>query len=376
MAETQYKQGDEATSSTKVTVSSSQATRASTDLAKRISSITDTAESTIIQGVVTKTSPMKLSKTKRKYYFGTVLDKSSSKRFVSFNTAIFDKMKTFHESSKTIELQNCSVQRSSFNNAELEIMLNNKTNISPSPKKFKVEDVDLTPNFTSLSQLATMSVNQVINISIKDSKIEEPTQVLAKTKTLTKQDCIVNDATGTNGIVLWEANVNKLEVGSLYRTMDVRVKEYNRQKYISLTPESIIEAISDIGEVQTAPTLLNVDEISPNIIEGEIVSLNYIEHYLCPICNTKMVQVSSLISQCNKCQSKSRLSLHKKYRIAKVQIKQDSNTIISVTLFNNTLQELVDLIMTKESIEETLLMHTDPIKVTVNSNNITVAVDN
>lgn len=105
--------------------------------------------------------------------------------------------------------------------------------------------------------------------------MEEPTQVLAKAKTLTKQDCIVNDATG---IVLWEANVNKLEVGSSYRIMDVRVKEYNHHKYISLTPESVIEAISDIGEVQTAPTLLNVDEISPNIIEGEIISLNYIEH--------------------------------------------------------------------------------------------------
>uniref|UniRef100_A0A1X7U873 Replication protein A OB domain-containing protein n=1 Tax=Amphimedon queenslandica TaxID=400682 RepID=A0A1X7U873_AMPQE len=273
MAETQYEQGDKATSSMKVTVSSSQATRASTDLAKPISSITDTAESTIIHGVVTKISAMKLSKTKRKYYFGTVSDESSSKRFLSFNTAIVDKMKTFHESSETVELQNCSVQRSSLHNAELEIMLNNKTNISPSPKKFKV-DVVLTPNFTGLSQLATISINQVINIFIKVSKIEEPTQVLAKTKTLTKQDCTVNDATGTTGIILWKANVNKLDVGSSYRIMNVRVKEYNHQKYISLTPESIIEAISDIGEVQTAPTFLNVDEISPNIIEGEIVSLN------------------------------------------------------------------------------------------------------
>ena len=86
--------------------------------------------------------------------------------------------------------------------------------------------------------------------------------------------------------------------------------------------------------------------------------------------------MSSLIGQCHKCQSKSRLSLNKKYRIAKVQVKQDSNTIVSVTMFNNTLQELVDLNMTKESIEETLLMRTDPIKVTVNSNNIAVAVDN
>uniref|UniRef100_A0A1X7T4H9 Uncharacterized protein n=1 Tax=Amphimedon queenslandica TaxID=400682 RepID=A0A1X7T4H9_AMPQE len=59
-----------------------------------VSELKDTCSKVVIHGVITKLSPMKQSSSsKRKYFDGWVTDDQGLKRFVSFSTALIDKMK-------------------------------------------------------------------------------------------------------------------------------------------------------------------------------------------------------------------------------------------------------------------------------------------
>ena len=46
-------------------------------------------------------------------------------------------------------------------------------------------------------------------------------------KTLTKQGCIIGNATAACRVVLWEANVNRLQADTSYTMTDVAIKKYN-----------------------------------------------------------------------------------------------------------------------------------------------------
>ena len=91
-----------------------------------------------IHGVITTLSPVKESNRKVKYFDGTVSDDTDSKRFVSFNTDLFTSMKESKDKCHSIRIDKCVVKRSSLNE-NLEVIVNDKTRIIQSPKKFKVD---------------------------------------------------------------------------------------------------------------------------------------------------------------------------------------------------------------------------------------------
>ena len=64
-----------------------------------------------IHGMVTKLSPLKESTRHcKKYFDGTFSDDSDTKRFVSFNTKLFQSMKEAKDSGASIALNKCSVK--------------------------------------------------------------------------------------------------------------------------------------------------------------------------------------------------------------------------------------------------------------------------
>ena len=338
-------------------------TTVSTGLA--VSELKDTCSKVVVHGVITKLSPMKQSSsTKRKYFDGLVTDDQGSKRFVSFNTTLFDKMKKAQQDTSAVGVFNCDVKRSALSTEELEIVLNHKSDIVSSPKKFKVDSTS--QSNVSLSQLPVLAVNQLVSTHIKVTKVQEPVQVTSKTKLLTKQDCTISDATGIALIVLWESKVGTLKEGISYNLSDIRVKQFNDNKYFSATVDTTISTTDDIGEVVSESLPLN--PYSVNIVEGDVVSVICEEYYNCQLCHSKMQLINDFILQCPKCKIKSKISGCKKAVIAKVHLKVDTE-FKRVTLFQNVLQQLVDTALDKDSIEEKLLM-IDSLKLEVDANNI------
>ena len=53
-------------------------------------------------------------------------------------------------------------------------------------------------------------------------------------KTLTKQDAIISDATGTFKLVLWEGNVGKLTLNNSYLFSNLRIKKFSDVRFLFL----------------------------------------------------------------------------------------------------------------------------------------------
>lgn len=79
-------------------------------------------------------------------------------------------------------------------------------------------------------------------------EVEAVTQIL--TKSLTKQDITLSDATKTVRVVLWNDDVGKLVEDQSYQLKDVKL--YGGIKYLSITTASVIKEITEIGEVSIA----------------------------------------------------------------------------------------------------------------------------
>ena len=96
------------------------------------------------------------------------------------------------------------------------VIMSSYTEVEISPKKFPIESA----TSTSLDEVNTISVNQLIKVSGKVTKVSNPSQVTSKIfNLLTKQDCILSlkDCSSTIRVVLWESDVGKLIEGTIYK---------------------------------------------------------------------------------------------------------------------------------------------------------------
>uniref|UniRef100_A0A1X7V345 Replication protein A OB domain-containing protein n=1 Tax=Amphimedon queenslandica TaxID=400682 RepID=A0A1X7V345_AMPQE len=168
-------------------------------------------------------------------------------KHVSVSTALFEKMKKAQQDANAVGVFNCDVKRSALSTDELEIVLNHKSDIVSSSKKFKVDSTS--QSNVSLSQLPVLAINQLVSTCFKVTKVQGPVQVTFKTKLLTKQVCTISDATGIALMVLWESEVCTLKEGISYDLGDIRVKQFNDIKYFSATINTTISATDDIEEV-------------------------------------------------------------------------------------------------------------------------------
>jgi hypothetical protein len=130
--------------------------------------------------------------------------------------------------------------------------MNQKSDVIPSAKKFKLSESEeklLADRTTTLSNLTSLSVNQLINVSVKVLKLFDSAQINVTGKKLLKEESQVADATGITRLVVWEGNVGKLMEGKSYSLTNVRIRQFKNESYLSLTTDSVINEIEDIGEV-------------------------------------------------------------------------------------------------------------------------------
>ena len=142
-----------------------------------------------IHGMVTKLSPLKESTRPRKKYFdGTFSDDSDTKRFVSFNTKLFQSMKEAKDCGASIALNKCSVKWSALNTQELEIVVS-KSEVMQSPKKFKCDSTEIEPKTVYLSDIDKLAISSVISVQAKVIHLDPAVKIDSQKKPHTKQDC-------------------------------------------------------------------------------------------------------------------------------------------------------------------------------------------
>lgn len=344
-----------------------------------VSDIKEPASSTTVLGVVTKVSPTlkEASKTKKRYFDGTFSDESGCKRFVSFKTSLFGPMREAKENGILVGVNNCVIKRS-FNTDDLEIIVSDKSELFQSPKKFKINQSEIEPvaNTVPLSDMDKIPLSSLVSVSAKAIRLDSPVNIVGSNgKTLTKQDAIISDATGTFKLVLWEGNVGKLTLNNSYLFSNLRIKKFSDARFLSFTVDTTWAVQDDIGEVVSTHIDNFPESQSQRLITGEIISVIYEEHQICPFCDSKMtVAAATNIHQCLKCTAKCKPSNAKKYTITKLQIRDTNGETFKVTMFNNVLSALLNIKQSREIIEEQLLSM-DVITIKVNASNIVTAIN-
>ena len=99
------------------------------------------------------------------------------------------------------------------------------------------------------------------------------------------QNVLVCDESGSGRLVFWEGDVGKVAEGKSYAVNNGKVKLYEGVKYLSVTNETGVDEIDDLGDVPGSSSQI-LEEYS---ICGEITSCAKVTHYLsCGMCKSRI----------------------------------------------------------------------------------------
>ena len=308
-----------------------------------ISSVCEAKRSATVHGVVLQLSPVKDNKLKsRKWFDGQICDGKSALRMVSYDAKLWGAMDKSREEQRPIALRNCSIQRSK-RTLDLEVIANDNTEVTASPKKYKIDKSVLgskpSVKLYSISEACKLAPGAIISVMAKVTVVKPPEKLLKKDRKthVTKQDCLISDSSGTCRIVLWADRVGALKDHESYHLQNVVLRQYNNKKYISvLEHDSELVPIPDIGKVDET----HVEE--EKVIEGEIQSVLGLEQYpSCKECHSKVVQIDGVCGQCSRCDTVVKLSKCPSGMVAKVKVEDDNGHSHHATMFNKIILAIV-----------------------------------
>ena len=213
--------------------------------------------------------------------------------------------------------------------------------------------------------LPAIAVNETISIVGKIVHVDQPIEINSKKgQKLTKQDCLLKDTKSTCRIVLWEENVGKLTRGTSIKLHNVKVKEYNGMRYLSLVADnSQLEELNNITDISddeedepSSSSQLVLSQPAIDVVTGEIIAVQSICDYLsCTSCQGGTVHtVNPVIGKCAKCTATVKLSKCIHSKSARIVISYSNDVKYYLTIYSDQLEVLLD--GEKECTEENLLM--------------------
>ena len=346
-----------------------------------VSDIGGPTEAATVSGIVTELSPVKVSRknSQVKYFSGKVTDGKKTVRVVSFHPGLRNQMEKSRIEGSTVSIVNCQIkQATQVGSSDYEILASTRSTVEASPtKKFQLpQDLKLIDPDTAadveLKDIRDLCVNQRVTVTVKVVEVMEPTSVTSKSSMkLTKQDCLIADASYSSRIVLWEADIGKLQSDTSYKIENVTIRSYNDVKYLSLSEHAVITEISDIGEIA------DVDRDgqilgAAKVVEGEIIAvLNADEYRSCISCKGRVIDLTDFVGECTKCGIKMKLSKCPLKKTAKVLVQSDTGSECRIMLFSEQLESLIA--NTVGSTVSDKLLSIDRIKVTINSNEVAIS---
>ena len=302
--------------------------------------------------VVGEVSPVKTSKTKSgvKYFDGTFTDGKKALRMISFDPKLRDQFEEAHKNKYPVALKNCFVKRGRTD--ELEILVNTKSSVMKSPKKFKISEDDIgvlqlsqCPVLGTLEEVKDIAENQHITINGKIISLSASEQVVAKStgRKFSKQDFTIADCTAAIRGVAWEDHFNALKEDSSYKIVSATVRSFNGAKYVSLGEKSTVEELSDIGDV-VGEELVYHGAGDVTVLKADIVAVMSIESYIsCRVCDGKVIQINEMVGKCGKCNTKIKMAKCGSKSVGRIVIEDDEGKEYKLTIFNNIIEQICEI---------------------------------
>lgn len=305
-----------------------------------------------VHGVVTELSPIKVGKkSNRRYFEGQIADGKKSVRMVSFHAHLRDALHTSLNDNSSVILGNCNIE---CKTGQETIFLNEKSVVQRSPKKFEVSTNILSQH----TELCDLNQGNTIKTKVKVLRVSAPETIESKQKaqTFQKQDCVVSDSSGCCRLVLWESHVGKFEVGKCYKLIGVLVRCFNDINYLSVSANSEIEKIDDIGEVVEVENT-DVDRpVGCRVIEGSVVGVRCISYDGCGVCKVKVESTDGVFGECHKCKMLVKMTNCEKLFTATVRINDNNGQVHDIKLFHDRIAQLIDKLDNIMDIQKSILL--------------------
>ncbi len=267
---------------------------------------------------------------------------------ISFEPRLRTEVENARKSSEGVALTNCLVQRTKQPGAELEVKATAHTSVVKSPRKFELaEDVEYTAvassELRSLEEIDGLAVNQRVTVTGKVVSVKpaESVHVKSRGETLQKQDLVLGDSSSRCRAVAWVNHVGVLKVGDSYKLANVTVRSFNGAKYVSLSENSSIQPVTDIGEVNEDVDF-GEETFGVRVFDAEVVGVISCDNYnSCASCKAKVVKKSEVMGECTKCGMMVKMSRCKQSAAAKLVLEDNSGKVHKVTAFTDVVEDIV-----------------------------------
>ena len=351
-----------------------------------VSEIYEEHSNASVHCLIARVSPIRATKkTAKKYFTAEVTDGVETLTFVGNSPSLCSKMKKLQEKKVAVTIQDCSITQSTYYSTKgsFELHSNPRTKIFENRhKEFRIEDNAVYTHSTVLNTVADMEdteEGQVVTVTGKIICVEEPSDVNRKIgsgKALRKQDCTLGDASMSIKLKIWEEEIQRVQQGSSYTFINVKVKKYQGETYLSTTKASEIKDVDDIGEVST-----NLMESGYKQIQAVVSGVKSVLSYKKCTSSNCSAKVDCVSGTCKKCNNKVRLELCEEAICVKftIQSLDRDKTSYDVTAFDSVVYQITggDAILSDQSesdIKETILRAAPAVFVVNLINNIVVKV--
>ena len=242
------------------------------------------------------------------YFDGKLSDDNKSMRVYGYDPGVRRKLfESQTDETSAIIISGCSVKNARGSSTDLEVFVNKHATITKSDKVFTAP-TSTTGQTTPIKEICDLSVNTFVEVKVTVCSVNDPQCIT--TKSLTCQELMVADSTGSTRLTVWENEINTMEKGKSYHLQNVSVREFKGNKFLSTSIKgSLIKEIQDIGKVVQDQTQLEVitgPTRTTHIKNVKVVGVQKFDTYnACFTCNGKIIadDKDEEIGECAKCQT-------------------------------------------------------------------------
>lgn len=308
-------------------------------------------------GFIHNLSPIKKSlKSKHQWYeFQLQTSPTKVKRLVGFNLYVHDSLKHFEETKSPVQLKNIIVKDDNeciFNqqSAVHKAGLSDVSFCYTEQPKLESAGESSAAKSVTVSNVKGLHPNQKVNVSgsLTMGKEDLKAVVLRSTGATAhvKEDCVLEDNTGSSMIHIWEPLVHTLTTGKSYCFTNLTVKNFQGSTYLSTSPNTTANLTTQTVQTLTGPDMLKSPEKEVTASEFNLVSkLNIF--CSCKVCKKRLNDVESFTCttlKCENCGTRQRSRDIKLQASAKISITEsegDNSKEMWIQAFTEPLETLL-----------------------------------
>lgn len=288
------------------------------------------------------------------WFDSSFTDGNKVARVVCFDPKLRNEVITATESGETMAISKCQVKFCKDSTTEMVILLNTRSKVAKSAKRFKVDPAMSLSTDIMIAKVPDLSVNQQVTITGKIVSVDSPENITTSDgRRLKMQTVHVADASGKCKCIVWEEQVEQLELNNSYILKHVTIKEFHGMRSVSLSTKSEVHKVSDIENV--SGEMIGGESQATQMVTAEIVAVSKCESYMtCKVCKAKVLELSRTIGECTKCEAKVKLSKTTSNVKVSMILEDEDKKEYRVTAFSDVVEEITKDI-DGEDLAETLL---------------------